>query len=102
VIEQVFLFQKAALHKANIAGKPVFVTRVLDSMTDIPRPTRAEATDVANAILDGTCCPSLATFHSSTLRFSVCDGVFHAGPFTVQVLSFELPDRNQGVELLLF
>uniref|UniRef100_A0A3Q7IMV7 Pyruvate kinase n=1 Tax=Solanum lycopersicum TaxID=4081 RepID=A0A3Q7IMV7_SOLLC len=51
---QVFLFQKAAVHKCNMAGKPAVVTRVVDSMTDNLRPTRAEATDVANAVLDGT------------------------------------------------
>lgn len=48
-----FLFQKAAIHKCNMAGKPAVVTRVVDTMTDNLRPTRAEATDVANAVLDG-------------------------------------------------
>ncbi|KAJ7549454.1 hypothetical protein O6H91_07G053800 [Diphasiastrum complanatum] len=52
--EKVFLFQKAALFKCNMAGKPAVITRVVDTMTDTPRPTRAEATDVANAVLDGT------------------------------------------------
>ncbi|KAK6126359.1 hypothetical protein DH2020_039931 [Rehmannia glutinosa] len=50
--EKVFLFQKSAVYKCNMAGKPAVVTRVVDSMTDNLRPTRAEATDVANAVLD--------------------------------------------------
>ncbi|KAL7092165.1 hypothetical protein ACP275_12G148900 [Erythranthe tilingii] len=51
--EKVFLFQKSAVYKCNMAGKPAVVTRVVDSMTDNLRPTRAEATDIANAVLDG-------------------------------------------------
>ena len=34
-------------------GKPIIVTRLVDTMSNSPRPTRAEATDVANAIMDG-------------------------------------------------
>ena len=51
--EKVFLTQKMVLFKCNAAGKAAVVTRVVDTMTDTPRPTRAEATDVANAVLDG-------------------------------------------------
>ncbi|KAI3709219.1 hypothetical protein L2E82_38978 [Cichorium intybus] len=44
--------RKAALYKCNIAGNPAVVTRLVDSMTDNLRATRAEATDVGNAVLD--------------------------------------------------
>ncbi|XP_050947705.1 pyruvate kinase 1, cytosolic-like isoform X11 [Cucumis melo] len=51
---EVFLFQKTALYRCNMAGKPDVLTRVVDSMTNNLRPTRAVATDVANAVLDGS------------------------------------------------
>ncbi|XP_050938482.1 pyruvate kinase 2, cytosolic-like isoform X2 [Cucumis melo] len=46
--------EKTALYRCNMAGKPAVLTRVVDSMTNNLRPTRAVATDVANAVLDGS------------------------------------------------
>ena len=94
-IERMALAQKKLIRMGNLMGKPVITaTQMLESMTKYRRPTRAEATDVANAILDGTDCVMLSG-ESATGSYPV-DAVAMLAKIaaSIESQSFFLPIRK--------
>ncbi|MDQ1277825.1 MAG: pyruvate kinase, partial [Thermodesulfobacteriota bacterium] len=101
-IEQIAVVQKHLMRLANMRAKPVITaTQMLESMTDNRRPTRAEATDVANAILDGTDCVMLSA-ESAMGKYPV-DAVAMLVKIASSVEARRLPiavkDLYRGVDL---
>jgi len=108
--ERVPLEQKRIIRLCNLAAKPVITaTQMLESMKNLPRPTRAEASDVYNAILDGTDAVMLSA-ESATGRFPVrsVETMTHIAQIAEQQMwesrpntsSFDLSNHTGGGEAI--
>ncbi len=103
--EKVPPVQKLIIQKANQKGIPVITaTQMLDSMANNPRPTRAEASDVANAIFDGTDAVMLseetATGHYPVEAVAMMDRIAHEAESTInfnQLQVHELPTQAHAI-----
>ncbi len=101
-IERIAIIQKDLMRQANRRAKPVITaTQMLESMTENKRPTRAEATDVSNAILDGTDCVMLSA-ESAMGKYPV-DAVGMLAKIAAEVDPHRRPvtvrDLYQGIDI---